>query len=139
MYYGRGAGREPTASAVVADIVDIARNLAAETSVRLSPQLVQQDAPELRPLEEISARYYLRLSLKDRPGTLAAVTKVLGDREISIASVIQKPEQQGDDVTAIILTQASSIKNVNEAIADLEKMDVVGPEIVRYIVEDMDA
>jgi homoserine dehydrogenase len=78
------------------------------------------------------------LSLKDRPGTLAAVTTVLGDRGISIASVIQKTDHEGDFVPAIILTQSSPIKYVKEAIADLEAMDVVGPDIVRFIVEDME-
>ena len=138
MYYGRGAGQAPTASAVVADIVDIARNLASESVNRLAAQQTQQNPPAIRPLEEISARYYLRLSLLDQPGTLAAVTEVLGSREISIASVIQKTGHEGGFVTAIILTRTSPIKNVKAAIADLESMEVVGSDIISFIVEDME-
>jgi len=138
MYYGRGAGQAPTASAVVADIVDIARNLASESVNRLAAQQTQQNPPAIRPLEEISARYYLRLSLLDQPGTLAAVTEVLGSREISIASVIQQTGHEGGFVTAIILTRTSPIKNVKAAIADLESMEVVGSDIISFIVEDME-
>ena len=138
MYHGRGAGRAPTASAVVADIVDIARNLASESVNRLAAQQTQQNPPAIRPLEEISARYYLRLSLLDQPGTLAAVTEVLGSREISIASVIQQTGHEGGFVTAIILTRTSPIKNVKAAIADLESMEVVGSDIISFIVEDME-
>ncbi|MFT5124272.1 MAG: homoserine dehydrogenase [Kiritimatiellia bacterium] len=138
LYYGRGAGREPTASAVVADIVDIARNIALDAPHRLAPQHAQSNPLRICPVEEIEARYYLRLSLLDRPGTLAAVAKTLGDHGISIASVIQKTATVGDYVPAIILTRSSEVRNVLNAIADLEKMDVVGPEIVRFMVHDLD-
>jgi homoserine dehydrogenase len=138
LYYGRGAGRDPTASAVVADIVDIARNIALDARHRLAPRHEQSNPPDIRPIQDIKARYYLRLSLLDRPGTLAAVACTLGDHGISIASVIQKTEHVGDSVPAIILTRTSEVRNVMDAIADLEKMDVVGPDIVRIIVDDLD-
>jgi len=121
LFYGAGAGAEPTASAVVADLVDVVRTLTVDPNHRV-PHLAFQpnaltDTPILS-IEEIETSYYLRLHALDKPGVLADVTRILADQQISIEAILQKEPHVGEDtVPVIILTQRVKEKNMNEAIA----------------------
>lgn len=137
LYYGSGAGSEPTASAVVADIVDIVRTLDASPEMRLpalgfhSSQL--SDMPIL-PIDEIETGYYLRLQAVERPGVLAHVTRILGEKGINIEAIIQKPTREAQ-VPVILLIQKVKENKMNAALAEIEALpDIVG-EVVRIRVE----
>ena len=141
LYYGAGAGSEPTASAVVADVVDIVRALTSDPENRV-PHLAFQpgelsDMPIL-PMEEVETAYYLRMQAIDRPGVLAEVTAILGDSGISIEAILQKePEAGATHVPIIFLTQRVQEKNMNEAIAKIKDLDVVDGDITRIRMETL--
>ncbi len=138
MYYGRGAGREPTASAVVGDILDVARNIACGTSGRVPSPVDSSGGGNLKPSESILVRYYLRLSLRDEPGMLAKVARILGGHRISIASVIQQEESTGEYVPVIILTHNAVEGDFRNALEEIDALDEVGAATVRYRIEDFD-
>lgn len=126
LLYGKGAGEMPTGSAVVSDIVDIARNIAGKTAVRIPMDYYSSArVVKVRPLDEISSRYYLRFTVVDRPGVLASIASLLGDEDISIASVMQKEGYSDDSVPVIILTHNAKEQGVRRALEKIEKMDVV--------------
>ena len=143
LYYGAGAGSEPTASAVVADIIDVVRTLTADPENRV-PHLAFQpgalaDLPIL-PMEEVETAYYLRMLAVDRPGVLADVTRILGDLGISIEAIIQKePAEDATDVPVIMLTRQVKEKQMNEAIARIEALDALHGPVTRIRVEHLDA
>lgn len=140
LYYGRGAGRLPTASAVVADILDVALNLANGASTRISPVWRDDPPPRLLPQGERRERSYLRLPLRDRPGALGHVAKVLGDNGITITALTQKEEHQAHEyVPVVILTGEAPMESVNRALNELADLRDVGPGIVRYRVEELGA
>ena len=120
LYYGRGAGAEATASAVVADLVDVTRMATADPEHRV-PHLAFQpdrlsDVPIL-PMEDVETAYYLRLRALDRPGVLADVTRICADLAISIDAIFQKEAGEGEEqVDVVILTHAASERDVNAAI-----------------------
>jgi len=139
LYYGAGAGAEPTASAVVADIVDVVRTLTADRDNRV-PHLAFQpgslsDAPVL-PIEQNETAYYLRMQAKEQPGVLAAVTKILGDQGINIEAIIQK-ETSEHQVPVIILTQKVLEQKMNDAIAAIEALDEINGNVTRIRVEQL--
>ena len=142
MYYGAGAGAEPTASAVVADLVDVTRTLTADPHHRV-PHLAFQpnqmsDLPIL-PIEEIETCYYLRLDAQDKKGVLADVTRILADADISIDAMMQKEPQQGEErVDVIILTHLAVEKNVNAAIAKIEALPTINGSVTRIRLETLD-
>lgn len=138
LYHGRGAGREPTASAVLGDIVDVARNIVQGSSGRVPAYVHDEQHGPLRPVEDIRSRYYLRLSLKDEPGMLAKVAHILGRHRISIASVIQKEERTGEYVPVIILTHRAVEGNFRDAIKEIDALEEVGAPTVRYRIEDFE-
>jgi homoserine dehydrogenase len=123
LFYGRGAGSEPTASAVVADLI------ALGTSAGRGSAKAASTAPGVRPMRLLQTRYFLRLLTLDRPGVMAAITTVLGDRGISLASVVQKESVVlGDDVPGaeiVLTTHVASEEAVQDAIATLRHMPVV--------------
>ncbi len=143
LYYGAGAGSEPTASAVVADIIDVVRTLTADPENRV-PHLAFQpgalaDLPIL-PMEEVETAYYLRMLAVDRPGVLADVTRILGDSGISIEAIIQKePAEDATDVPVIMLTRQVREKQMNQAIARIEALDALHGPVTRIRVEHLDA
>src|SRR5439155_196460 len=104
MFYGRGAGRMPTASAVVSDLIGVALGTTREQFKRLHIFADQTPRPNVLPFDQLTSRYYLRLAAKDEPGVLAQVTKVLGDQKISLASFLQHESQQGSDSVPLVLT-----------------------------------
>jgi len=141
LYYGAGAGAEPTASSVVADLVDVTRMHTADPKHRV-PHLAFQpdllsDIPIL-PMEEVETSYYLRLHAMDRPGVLADITRILADLEISIDAMVQKEPNEGEDkVDIIVLTHLSIEKNINSAIAKIEKLSSVMGKITRIRLEEL--
>ena len=141
MYYGAGAGSEPTASAVVADLVDIARMLTSDPEHRV-PHLAFQpgqlaDTPIL-PMGEVETRCYLRMRVRDRPGVLADISRELADRHISIEAMVQKEPHHGEEqVDIIMLTHLTLEKNVDAAIAKIEKLPVVVGKVTRIRLEEL--
>jgi homoserine dehydrogenase len=141
MFYGAGAGAEPTASAVVADLVDVVRTLTSDPNNRVPHLAFQPDALvdlPILPIEEVETSYYLRLHALDKPGVLAEVTRILADLGISIESILQKEPQAGEDtVPVIILTQRVKEKNMNEAIARIEKLASIKAKVARIRLEHL--
>jgi homoserine dehydrogenase len=141
LHYGAGAGAEPTASAVIADLVDVTRMHTADPEHRV-PHLAFQpdqlnDIPFL-PMGEIVTSYYLRMRVDDRPGVLADITRILADREISIDAMIQKEPSEGEDQTDIILlTHQTMEKNIVDAIAKIEALPTVRGKLVRIRLEQL--
>ena len=141
MYYGAGAGAEPTASAVVADLVDVVRTLTSDPENRV-PHLAFQpdalsDAPIL-PIEEVETAYYLRMNASDKPGVLAEITRILGARGISIEAFVQKEPLEGMvDADIILLTQRVIEREMNAAITEIEALDVVNAPVTRIRVEGL--
>ncbi len=142
LYYGAGAGSEPTASAVVADVIDVARTMTVDPENRV-PHLAFQpnalsDTPVL-PMEQIVTAYYLRMQAADRPGVLAEVTQILGEQGISIEAMIQKEPKEGESVASIImLTQRIVESQMNEAIRGIESLDVIAGDVTRIRLEHLD-
>ena len=141
LYYGPGAGAEPTASAVIADLVDVTRMHTADPEHRV-PHLAFQpdqlsDIPFL-PMGEIVTSYYLRMRVLDRPGVLADITRILADRDISIDAMIQKEPSEGEDQTDIILLTHQSIeRQVTDAIVKIEALVTVRGKVVRIRMEQL--
>lgn len=141
IYYGAGAGAEPTASAVVADLVDVTRALTSDPENRVPHLAFQPDALNaggILPVEENETAYYLRMNAVDKPGVLAEITRILGEREISIEAFLQK--EQAPDTThvpIILLTQKVREGNMIAAIQAIEKLQVVSGRIMRIRVETL--
>jgi homoserine dehydrogenase len=143
LYYGAGAGAGPTASAVVADIIDTARMISSpESSV---PALAFRDSltdMPILPMSDVVSAYYLRITAVDKPGVLADITQILGKRGISIEAIIQK-EPRGIDaenqrVPVIILTREIREALMDDAIAHIEKLDAIAEKVTRIRVYRLD-
>ena len=141
LYYGAGAGAEPTASAVVADLVDVTRMHTADPGQRV-PHLAFQpdrmsDLPSLS-MEEVETSYYLRLRVLDRPGVLADITRILADQSISIDAMVQKEPSEGEEqVDIIMLTHLTLEKNINDAIERIESLPVISGKVTRIRLEEL--
>lgn len=141
LYYGAGAGGEATASAVIADIVDVARTLSAEPKHRV-PYLAfhpggVDDIPVL-PISEVVSASYLRISALDKPGVFSRIATILSDAEISIEALIQKePEEGQDHVPVILLTSRCIESNIVAAIAKIEALSTVRGDVVRIRMETL--
>lgn len=141
LYYGAGAGAEPTASAVIADLVDVARLLTASPEQRVPvlaflPELLS-DTPIVA-MEEVITAYYLRLQVTDETGVLADVTRILADHAISISAMVQKEHHEGEDkVNIIMLTHKTLEKRVNAAIAKIQDLPAVIGEVIRLRLEEL--
>jgi len=142
MYCGPGAGAEPTASAVVADIVDMARVLGAEQVQGVAhlgfASSALQDIPVL-PIEDVETAYYLRMTALDKPGVLSEVTQILSDSGISIEAVIQKePSAGAAQVPLILLTNRTQEKNLLAAVAKIEALEAIAGTLTRIRLESLD-
>jgi homoserine dehydrogenase len=141
LYYGAGAGAEPTASAVIADLVDVTRALTSDPENRvphLAFQASQLADTAILPIEAVETAFYLRMCAVDRPGVLADVTRIMGDRHISIEAFIQKEPKSGENqVDIIMLTQRVREGNMNEAIAAIEALDSICSQVTRIRVETL--
>ena len=143
LFYGAGAGSEPTASAVVADLVDVTRLHTADPHHRVPHLAFQPDQlanTPILPMDEVRTAYYLRLRAFDRPGVLADITRILADSQISIDAMIQKEPGEGEEqVNIILLTHVTVEKNVNAAIARIEALDTVAGQVMRIRLEELAA
>jgi len=141
LYYGAGAGAEPTASAVVADIVDVVRVLTSDPENRVPHLAFQADALSdiaILPIDKVETAYYLRMQADDKPGVLADVTRILGEKEISIEAIIQKEPMAGSDKANIIfLTHRILESNMNEAINQIEALKTIQGKVTRIRVESL--
>jgi len=143
MFYGRGAGMMPTASAVVADIIDVALGNSATTFRHLNLKPRSQTAPLIETIDNLISRFYIRIMCKDQPGVIAQWSRVLADHQISISGALQH-EGIGPDntVPVVIATHPTQQKNITAALEDMEKLDVIGgkPVCIRIvdIPEDKD-
>ncbi|OYY95728.1 MAG: homoserine dehydrogenase [Hydrogenophilales bacterium 28-61-23] len=141
LYYGKGAGAEPTASSVIADLVDVTRLHTADKRHRV-PHLAFQpdqltDFPIL-PIEEVETAYYLRMRAADKPGVLADITRILADLEISIDAMLQKEPAEGEDQTDIVLlTHIAKEKAVNAAMKKIEALSSIAGHITRIRLEEL--
>jgi homoserine dehydrogenase len=143
LYYGAGAGAEPTASAVIADLVEVTRVLTSDPENRVPHLAFQPDAMAdlpILPIDAIQSAYYLRLLAKDKPGTLADVARILAERGISIEAILQKePAEDAADVPVIILTQRVREGEMSSAIAAIEALNSINAPVTRIRVEALDA
>ncbi|MBN8474214.1 homoserine dehydrogenase [Sulfuritalea sp.] len=141
LYYGKGAGAEPTASAVIADLVDVTRMHTADPENRVPHLAFQPDAMEntpILPLSEVETSYYLRLRVEDKPGVLADITRILADQQISIDAMIQREPGEGESQTDIImLTHVTRERNVDAAIVKIEALPVVSKKVIRLRMEEL--
>jgi homoserine dehydrogenase len=141
LYYGAGAGAEPTASAVVADIVDIVRALTTDPENRVPHLAFQPDSLKdtpILPMSEVITSYYLRICTEDKPGVLADITRIFSEQDINIEAILQKqPEEEEGLVPIIMLTQPVVEKNMDEAIAQIEALDTVKDAIMRIRMETL--
>jgi homoserine dehydrogenase len=137
--YGQGAGMMPTASAVVSDIVDIARDILKGIAGRIPPRALNEESIEairLRPFEQIKTNYYFRFSAVDRPGVLSRISGILGKNDISIATVIQKGRKREGAVPVVMTTYKARECDVRKAIEDIDKLDIVMDKTMLIRIED---
>ena len=141
LYYGAGAGAEPTASAVVADLVDVTRMHTADPEHRVPHLAFQPDQLSdvaILPMEEVVTSYYLRMRVVDRPGVLADITRILADRGVSIDAMVQKEPSEGEEqVDIIMLTHETREKHINAAIVAIEGLAVVTGKVTRIRLEEL--
>ncbi|GMR07147.1 MAG: homoserine dehydrogenase [Gammaproteobacteria bacterium] len=141
LYYGAGAGADPTASAVVADVIDVVRVLTSDPENRVPHLAFQPDAlsdEAILPMDRVNTAYYLRMQAADKPGVLAEVTRILGDSGISIEAIIQKESVNGvAEVPIIMLTHVVMEQQMNQAITDIEALDNISGSVTRIRVEDL--
>jgi homoserine dehydrogenase len=141
LYYGAGAGAEPTASAVVADIVDVARTLTADPEHRVPHLAFQADALSSEPvlaIDEVETVYYLRMVAEDKPGVLSQVSQILSDAGISIEALIQKEPAEGETrVALIILTSRAVEGQLDKAVVDIEALSSIYEPVTRLRVESL--
>ncbi|MBC7413866.1 MAG: homoserine dehydrogenase [Herminiimonas sp.] len=141
LLYGKGAGAEPTASAVIADLVDITRLASADPEHRVPHLAFQPDAmtdTPILPMSEITTSYYLRMHVADKLGVLADVTRILADATISIDAMLQKEPAEGEQQTDIImLTHQTQEKHVDAAIARIEALSTVVGKVTRIRLEEL--
>ena len=137
MYYGPGAGMMPTASAVVGDMIDLARDIMNGISGRVPP-LAFRELKELkiRDIGHVISKYYIRFSIVDSPGVLSEISGILGDHDISISSVLQKGRHEEKAVPLVIITHEATEKNVRDALDKIDKLDVVMDSSKLIRIED---
>ena len=139
MLYGRGAGMMPTASAVISDAVDIARNLMAGATRRVPALSFQSDQVQdikIMPMSEIVTHYYFRFAALDRPGVLSKISGILGSHDISIQSMQQKGRKTDGSVPVVMVSHRAKEADVQKAIAEIDNLDVVGERTVLIRIED---
>ena len=141
LFYGAGAGSLPTASAVVADLIDVTRLITADPEHRVPHLAFQPDRlakDPILPIGEVETSYYLRMHVEDRPGVLANVTRILADSKISIGAMVQKEPAEGESrVDIVMLTHRAIEKNVDAATARIEKLTTVVGKLTRIRLEEL--
>jgi len=129
LYYGQGAGMEPTASAVMSDVMELARNfIQGKSGFRLNPEgyvALNPHQLKLSSIDDLISSYYLRLWVKDQPGVLAKISGILGKNKISISSVIQHQAKEGNSVPLVIITHQAREANIQKSVREINKLNVV--------------
>jgi len=139
MFYGRGAGMEPTASAVLGDIIDVARNMMAGIGRRCAPLGYLDGAIRtltMKPIGEIESKYYLRFTAEDKPGVLARISGALGKHHISIESMIQKGRSTGESVPIVLMTHEARERDVRAALDEIDTFDIISEKSRLIRIED---
>ena len=139
LLYGAGAGMLPTASAVVSDLMDLARNLTLGIRRRMPPlgsEAALHTGKAVKPLEDLVTNYYFRFAALDRPGVLSQISGVLGKHQISIAAVIQKGREVKGAVPIVMITHEAREADVKQALAEIDALPVVSPPTIMYRIED---
>ena len=136
LYYGRGAGREPTASTVISDIAEVMRNIDGGSRRPLEMLTQAAGRAEVMGIGDVVTRHYLRLCILDRPGGLGRIANSLGSHGISIASVLQKEVSQGDYVPVVIVTHQARERELDAALAEINGMEIVGSPTVKFRIEE---
>jgi len=137
LFYGRGAGRNATASAVVADLVDVGLNLKFGSHRRVPAFRLGRQYRHLLTMNEVETRYYLRLQVKDQPGVIAKIADILGSKAISISSFVQRESQTKENVPLLILTHKAKEELIKKAIDEFEQLDVVCEKVKLFRIEDV--
>ena len=141
LYYGKGAGSEPTASAVIADLVDVTRLQTADPENRVPHLAFQPDAVQnipILPMAEVTTSYYLRLAVADQAGVLAEITRILAAHGVSIDALLQKEAAEGESQTdLVILTHETKEKNLMAALSEIQDLKTVMGEIVKIRLENL--
>jgi homoserine dehydrogenase len=141
LYYGAGAGSQPTASAVVADLVDVTRLITADPEHRVPHLAFQPDQLSDEPvlsIDQVKTSYYLRMHVVDQPGVLADITRILADSNISIDAMVQKEPGEGESrVDIVMLTHLALEKNVNQAMVKIEQLSSVEGKVTRIRLESL--
>lgn len=138
LFYGMGAGKFPTASAVLSDVVDIASKI-KNNNVNFKDFLCQRgEKKKILPIEELKLKYYIRFSTVDKPGVLAKIAGILGDNNISIASVVQKESYGEDTASVIMLTHRALEKDIRKALLEIDKLEVIKAKSVLIRVGEME-
>ncbi len=141
LYYGKGAGSEPTASAVIADLVDVTRLQTADPENRVPHLAFQPDALQntpILPIAEVTTSYYLRLAVADQAGVLADITRILAAHGVSIDALLQKEAAEGESQTdLVILTHETKEKNMSAALLEMQDLKTVIGEIVKIRLENL--
>jgi homoserine dehydrogenase len=139
MLYGRGAGMDPTASAVVGDVMDISRNILAGIGRRSAPLGFQEDrirALPIKPIGEIVSKFYIRFSVQDKPGVIARIAGELGKNNISIESMMQTARSAQESVPIVIMTHEAREADVRKALAEIDSFDIVSAKSTLIRIED---
>jgi homoserine dehydrogenase len=139
LLYGQGAGALPSASAVVSDILDLARNLTRGVNRRVPPlgcDSALETPRVIKPLDEVVTNYYIRFAALDRPGVLSQISGILGKHNISIAAVIQKGREVKGAVPIVMITHEAKEANARQALKEIDQLPVVSPPAVFYRIED---
>jgi homoserine dehydrogenase len=137
-YYGRGAGMDPTSSAVISDLADVALNIKFNAHRRVPPFVPHKMYGKLKPMDDVVSRYYLRLDVVDRPGVLAQIATILGKSNIGIMSVIQPEGHEGQKVPLILMIHDAKDSAMRAALAKIDKLDSVRGESVMFRVESFE-
>jgi homoserine dehydrogenase len=138
LFYGRGAGQDATASAVLSDLGDAALDLKFGNKRRIPPFVAHEQAGAVLPMDEAVCRYYLRLSVIDRPGTLARIAAILGEAKIGISSVIQPEGHVGESVPLILMIHDAPNAAVRKALEQIGQLDVVKAPPIMFRVENLE-
>jgi homoserine dehydrogenase len=138
LYYGRGAGQDATASAVLSDLADAALDLKCGTRSRIPPFVPHELEGAVLPIAEVVARYYVRLNVIDKPGTLARIASIFGQSKIGISSVIQPEGHEGESVPLILMIHDATNSAILKALAKIRSLSVVKAPPVMIRVENFD-
>lgn len=135
LYYGRGAGREPTASTVIGDIVDISRNIITDSSCRMPAMPHSEKSVSVKSMADIETCYYIRMLVADKSGVMADIARAFGDRDISIASALQQGDCKDGYVSVVYMSHKAKESDVNAALAEISSMDFLKGEPVILRIE----